>query len=163
MCPSEIPAIDTTMASHSGHIVKHCYQHSLNLQVGTQFFKASPVAGHITYIFTNLVAWLIMTGIIESSCLRITDIMELFKDNTEYGLNFAYQGEHHGWCHHTSLGWGDHTWYNFSPKWQSGTLMILLHGGNLDLGYTTVSVTGNIRHIKTSFEGIEVHIQKCIF
>lgn len=37
-----------------------------------------------------------MTGIIESSCLRITDIMELFKDNTEYGLNFAYQGEH-GW------------------------------------------------------------------
>jgi hypothetical protein len=78
------------MASHSGHIVKHCYQHSLNLQVGTQFFKASPVAGHITYIFTNLVAWLIMTGIKESSGLSIPDIMELLKDNTDYVLNFVY-------------------------------------------------------------------------
>ena len=45
-----------------------------------------------------------MTGIIESSCLRITDIMELFKDNTEYGLNFAYQGEH-GWVMSSYFPW----------------------------------------------------------
>ena len=78
------------MASHSGHSVKHWYHQGFKLQVGSQFFKASPVAGHITYIFTNLVAWLIMTGIKESSGLSIPDIMELLKDNTDYVLNFVY-------------------------------------------------------------------------